>query len=130
MYDFLQSESFWMETIIAALITVAVSLLLALLAVGPKLKALGERIQVNKDAMQPHKDLLSQEHKGITKGIDELKSRLNIFKRCSSKTKAAENKPKGRLRTCSGPLIDSLPSSDMLKNWSKRYSVWKWKISD
>lgn len=67
MLDFLKSEAFWVETIIAALITGGITLIIALIAIGPKLKALDSDLE-------KHKSSLSAEHANIRddlKGIKE-----------------------------------------------------------
>lgn len=107
MLYFLQSEVFWVETIIAALITAVVSLLLALIAVGPKLKALGERVKGNKDAMQQHRDMLSKEHTGIVNGIAELKRPVEYLQ-------AMQLKEEGRREQAKGQALDMQKTIDRL----------------
>lgn len=96
-----------METIIAALITGVVSLLLALIAVGPKLKSLGERIKGNKDAMQQHKDMLSKEHTNIVDGIAELKRPVEYLQ-------AMQLKEEGRREQAKGQALDMQQTIDRL----------------
>lgn len=91
MYDFLLSEEYWLETIIAALITAVASLLLALLAVGPKLDSL-------KQATQLHKDMLSREHNGISEKISALKQPLEFLRDAQMKEDARREEAKGQDR--------------------------------
>lgn len=107
MFDFLLTEAFWMETIIAALITAVVSLLLALLAVGPKLKMLGMKVEVNKDAMKQHQESLSKEHTGITDGIAELKKPIEYLQ-------AMQLKEEGRKEQAKGQALDMQQTIDRL----------------
>lgn len=96
MYDFLLSEEYWMETIIAALITAAASLLLALLTVGPKLNALGEKAASNKEAAQHNKELLSKEHGSIQNSIADLKQPLEFLRDAQMKEDACREAAKGQ----------------------------------
>ena len=107
MFDFLLTEAFWMETIIAALITAVVSLLLALLAVGPKLKMLGIKVEINKDAMKTHQESLSREHTGIPDGIAELKKPIEYLQ-------AMQLKEEGRKEQAKGQALDMQQTIDRL----------------
>ena len=89
MYDFLLSEEYWLETIIAALITAAASLLLVPLAVDPKLDSL-------KQAAQIHKDMLSREHNGISEKISALKQPLEFLRDAQMKEDARSEAVKGQ----------------------------------
>ena len=89
MYDFLLSEEYWMETIIAALITAAASLLLVPLAVDPKLDSL-------KQAAQHNKELLSKEHGSIQNSIADLKQPLEFLRDAQMKEDARKEAAKGQ----------------------------------
>lgn len=89
MYDFLPSEEYWLETIIAALITAAASLLLVPLAVDPKLDSL-------KQAAQIYKDMLSREHNGISEKISALKQPLEFLRDAQMKEDARSEAVKGQ----------------------------------
>ena len=89
MYDFLLSEEYWLETIIAALITAVASLLLVPLAVDPKLDSL-------KQAAQIHKDMLSREHNGISEKISALKQPLEFLRDAQMKEDARSEAVKGQ----------------------------------
>ena len=98
MYDFLLSEEYWMETIIAALITAVASLLLALLTVGPKLNALGEKVASNKEVAQHNKEQLSKEHGSIQNSIADLKRPLEFLRDAQMKEDARREEAKGQDR--------------------------------
>lgn len=89
MYDFLLSEEYWLETIIAALITAAASLLLVPLAVDPKLDSL-------KQAAQHNKELLSKEHGSIQNSIADLKQPLEFLRDAQMKEDARREAVKGQ----------------------------------
>ncbi len=89
MYDFLLSEEYWLETIIAALITAAASLLLVPLAVDPKLDSL-------KQAAQHNKELLSKEHGSIQNSIADLKQPLEFLRDAQMKEDARKEAAKGQ----------------------------------
>ena len=73
MLDFLESGAFWVETIIAALITGGVTLIIALIAIGPKLK------ELSKD-LQKHKNSLSVEHVNIRDDLKGIKEPVTYLK--------------------------------------------------
>lgn len=89
MYDFLLSEEYWLETIIAALITAAASLLLVPLAVDPKLDSL-------KQAAQHNKELLSKEHGSIQNSIADLKQPLEFLRDAQMKEDVRKEAAKGQ----------------------------------
>lgn len=100
MYDFLLSEEYWLETIIAALITAAASLLLVPLAVDPKLDSL-------KQAAQHNKELLSKEHGSIQNSIADLKQPLEFLR-------DAQMKEDARRETAKGQTLDMQKMLDIL----------------
>ena len=75
MYDFLFSEVWWMETIIAALITASVTLVGSLIFYNYRLKVIRDRTDDLKDGQKElqngHKDL-SKEHKDLSKENRDL----------------------------------------------------------
>lgn len=89
MYDVLLSEEYWLETIIAALITTVASLLLVPLAVDPKLDSL-------KQAAQHNKELLSKEHGSIQNSIADLKQPLEFLRDAQMKEDVRKEAAKGQ----------------------------------
>lgn len=66
-----------METIVAALIGGFVTLLVAFLAVGPKLKALSKQVEVHDKDSVGRKQELSKEHEMLSKIFGDTLSRIH-----------------------------------------------------
>lgn len=69
-----------METIIASLIGAVVSLLLALIAIGPLLRALGKQLEVHEKDSAGRKGALSKEHDDLSKGLSHVQAAVTFLK--------------------------------------------------
>lgn len=100
-----------MKTIIAALITAIVSLVLALISIRPQIKGLG------KDA-QHHKDLLSMEHadlsKNLTRESANISNSVADLKKPLEFLQAARLKEEGRIEQAKGQALDMQKIMDQL----------------
>ena len=76
MYDFLFQEEWWMETIIAAAITGAVTLVAAYLMYATKVEKKLEKIEDSNSRMEGQTKLLSGEHRDLFKEHSDIKSEI------------------------------------------------------
>lgn len=114
-----------MDTIIAALIGISGTLLVALLAVGPLLKALGKQIEVHDNDSSGRKGELSKEHAGLSKGLSGVQSDITFLKegriadearRETMKTQALDTqKALDVLNTALGQMADQRAELDKLQ---------------
>lgn len=72
MFDFLLSEVWWIETIIAALITGVLAFIAAIFGLRPMLEALGKQLETHNKDSEGRKGSLSKEHDGLSKTLDNL----------------------------------------------------------
>lgn len=119
MYDFLVSEVWWMETIVAALITAVVTLIGSFLFYNFKLKSIkddtGNLISGNKELKVEHKEL----SKDILMKVDGVKDQLAVKVDSIRELMVVDqNEHKHRYENLSGSQKLLADSIDNLKGFS------------
>ena len=97
MFNFLLSEVWLMETIITALIGAVVSLLVALFAIGPKLKAIGTQLKTHDNDSCTRKTELSSEHELLARDLSTITGTVTYLKEGRIADEARRESMKGQM---------------------------------
>ncbi len=113
-FDFLLPEAFWMEQIIAAGITAVVTLLVALLAVGPKIENIGKDIKNQTNHLEGRADGLERDHQDIRREQQVVRQDIAQVAGVAAFLRDAQMKEEARRENLQGQQLDAQKVIDTL----------------
>ena len=129
MFNFLLSEVWLMETIITALSGAVVSLLVALFAIGPKLKAIGTQLKTHDNDSCTRKTELSSEHELLARDLSTITGTVTYLKEGRIADEARRESMKGQMLDSQKALVVLEASLSQMADLNARLSEAKKEIA-